>query len=429
MSPGLPRRIKLAFIAQAAVASLLITIGIVLAGVAVRASVLDERMQREADIWWAAHASGTPMQLPHTSTLTGYFEPVGNGAGAVPAWMSGLDPGRHRIAEEGRRGVKRDVLVDRRGPGTFYLSFEAGHIDRAILWTGLASLLLSLAATYLMTWLTYRTSKRMVLPVSWLSRVVSRWDPRHPDTDAIRPGNLPDDAGAEVRQLSRALLGLAERVGDFVERERDFTRDASHELRTPLTVIRVAADMMIADPDTPPRTQRSLARIQRAGRDMEAVIDAFLILAREAGNAPQSSEFDVAAVAAEQVERMRPLAAGKPVEIELVDHGATTLFGPAHVLAVMLGNLLSNAVKFTEQGRVEVHLYGDRVEVRDTGIGMDPETLSNAFKPFYRADMNREQSAGMGLSIARRLGERLGWPVSLESLPGNGTLATIRFMG
>ncbi|MCE7031101.1 HAMP domain-containing histidine kinase [Lysobacter sp. GX 14042] len=428
MSPGLPRRIKLAFIAQAAVASVLITIGIVLAGVAVRGSVLDERMQREADIWWSAHASGTPVRLPHTSTMAGYFAPAG-GEETVPAHIRGLEPGRHRVEEDGRPGVKHDVLVDRREPGTFYLSFEAGHIDRAILWTGLASLLLSLAATYLMTWLTYRTSKRMVLPVSWLSRVVSRWDPRHPDTDAIRPGNLPDDAGAEVHQLSRALLGLAERVGDFVERERDFTRDASHELRTPLTVIRVAADMMIADPDTPARTQRSLARIQRAGRDMEAVIDAFLILAREAGNAPQSSEFDVAAVAAEQVERMRPLAAGKPVEIGLVDHGATTLFGPAHVLAVMLGNLLSNAVKFTEQGRVEVHLYGDRIEVRDTGIGMDPETLSNAFKPFFRADVNREQSAGMGLSIARRLGERLGWPVSLESLPGDGTLATIRFMG
>src|SRR5690606_32576495 len=277
-----------------------------------------------------------------------------------------------------------------------------------------------LAATYLMSWLTYRTSKRMVLPVSWLSRVVSRWDPRHPDTDAIRSSNLPEDAGAEVHQLSRALVGLAERVGDFVERERDFTRDASHELRTPLTVIRVAADMMLVDPETPERTQRSLARIQRAGRDMEAVIDAFLILAREAGNAPQSTEFDVIEVAAEQVDRARPLAAGKPVEVELVDHGATTLFGPAHVRAVMLGNLLSNAVKFTEQGRVEVHVFGDRVEVRDTGIGMDPETLDKAFKPFWRADMNREQSAGMGLSIARRLGERLGWPVTLESLPGDG---------
>ena len=429
MPQGLPRRIKLAFVAQAAVASVLITIGILLAGIAVRGFVLDERMHREAELWWAARNGESSLALPHTSTFEGRFLPAGGQDTMLPEWLRGLPPGRHRIRIEDQPGLNYDVLVDRRAEGTLYLTFEAGHIDRAILWTGLASLLLSLAATYLMTWLTYRTSKRMVLPVSWLSRVVSRWDPRHPDTDAIRASNLPGDAGAEVHQLSRALVGLAERVGDFVERERDFTRDASHELRTPLTVIRVAADMMIGDPETPERTQRSLARIQRAGRDMEAVIDAFLILAREAGNAPQSTEFDVIEVATEQVERARPLAAGKPVEVELVDHGATTLFGPAHVLAVMLGNLLSNAVKFTEQGRVEVHLFGDRVEVRDTGIGMDPDTLDNAFKPFWRADMTREQSAGMGLSIAHRLGERLGWPVTLESLPGNGTVATIRFAG
>lgn len=428
MSPGLPRRIKLAFVAQAAVASVLITIGILVAGIAVRGFVLDERMHREADLWWAGHDGGSAFELPRTSTFSGYFVPAGAQA-ELPAPLQALLPGRHRIEFDGRPGTVYDVLVDRREAGTLYLALHAGHIDQAILWTGLASLLLSLAATYLMTWLTYRTSKRMVLPVSWLSRVVSRWDPRHPDTDAIRAQNLPGDAGAEVHQLSRALVGLAERVGDFVDRERDFTRDASHELRTPLTVIRVATDMMMADPETPERTQRSLARIQRAGRDMEAVIDAFLILAREAGNAPQSTEFDVIEVATEQVERARPMVVGKPVEIALLDHGATTLFGPAHVLAVMLGNLLSNAVKFTERGRIEVHLYGDRVEVRDTGIGMDPEALNNAFKPFWRADMTREQSAGMGLSIARRLGERLGWPLTLESLPGNGTVATIRFTG
>src|SRR5690606_39253715 len=139
-----------------------------------------------------------------------------------------------------------------------------------------------------------------------------------------------------------ALRSLAERVADFVERERDFTRDASHELRTPLTVIRVATDMMLADADTSERSMRSLARVQRAGRDMEAVIDAFLILAREADIAPQSAEFEARDIAHEQVERVRPLLLNKPVSIEVVDNGAPRLFGPPHVLSVMLANLLSN---------------------------------------------------------------------------------------
>src|SRR5690606_9367171 len=149
MAQGLPRRIKLAFIAQAAIASVLITIGIVLAGVAVRAYVLDERMQREADVWWATHAAGGPVELPHTSTFAGYFGPAGGDGASAPAWVRGLAPGRHRVEVDGRPGEKRDVLVDRREAGTLYLALEAGPVDRASPWAGLGSLLASLAAPHL----------------------------------------------------------------------------------------------------------------------------------------------------------------------------------------------------------------------------------------------------------------------------------------
>lgn len=428
MTEGLPRRIKLAFILQAVVASVVITAGVVLAGLAIRHDIMGERLQREADIFWAGHASNQAWPLPHTSTVAGYLDPAAGDATA-PGYLRDLAPGRHRIAVPGAPDKRVEVLVDRRPQGTFYLSFQSDHIDRAIGLTGLASLILSLLVTYLVSWLTYRTSKRLVSPVSWLANVVSQWDPRDPDASLIKPHNLPAEAGSEVRRLSRALAGLADRVGDFVQRERDFTRDASHELRTPLTVIRVATDMMLGDPDIPPAALRSLARVQRAGRDMEAVIDAFLILAREADIAPQSAEFEVRDIAHEQVERVRPMLGGKPVAIEVIDNGAPRLFGPPHVLAVMLGNLLGNAVAFTDHGSIEVRLSPDRIEVRDSGIGMDAKTLAKAFDPFYRADITREDSQGMGLSIARRLGERMGWPVSLHSLAGEGTTATIRFLG
>jgi signal transduction histidine kinase len=230
-----------------------------------------------------------------------------------------------------------------------------------------------------------------------------------------------------VRQLTGALTDLADRVSEFVQRERDFTRDASHELRTPLTVIRVATDLMLADPDASERQTRSLARVQRAGRDMEAVIDAFLILAREAEVEPLSEEFDVREIVAHEVARVQPLLSGRPIDLEVVDEGAPKLFAPPHVLAVMVGNLLGNAVRFTDSGRIQLLMAPERIEVRDTGVGMTPEILIKAFDPFYRADPGREEGRGMGLSIVRRLGDRFGWPVSLQSQPGKGTVATIRF--
>jgi signal transduction histidine kinase len=422
MPEGLPRRIKLAFIVQALIGSLLITLGILLAGLLVRQHVLTDRMQREADAFWEARRDNPAHPLPTSATMTGYLERTFSPNRDLPDRWRALGEGLHPFPLQ-----QRMVFVDHREQGTLYLVFSSELVDMAILYTGLASLLLSLLATYLISWFTYKTSKRLVIPVAWLADVVSRWDPRDPDAGAIRPQYLPLESGTEVHDLARALSGLADRVAEFVQRERDFTRDASHELRTPLTVIRVATDLMLGDPETPKRSLRSLARVQRAGRDMEAVIDAFLILAREADVVPQSERFDVREVVHEEIERMRPLLLDKPVALDVVDNGAPQLFAPPHVLHVMVGNLLSNAARFTDEGRIEVVLERDRIEIRDSGIGMTDEALARVFDPFYRVDTGREEGRGMGLSIVRRLGERFGWPVRLSSRLGEGTTATIQF--
>ena len=171
-----------------------------------------------------------------------------------------------------------------------------------------------IAAIHLFSWFTYRTTRRLVAPVSWLAEEVSRWDPDAADPGSLIPERIPGEVGREVDQLSNALTTLSARVQAFVQRERDFTRDASHELRTPLTVIRVASDMLLADDAIPQRSHRSLQRIHRATRDMEAVIDAFLILAREDDIAVQGEDFDVHDVVMEEVEKVQPLLQGKPVQ-------------------------------------------------------------------------------------------------------------------
>src|SRR5690606_24887876 len=144
-----------------------------------------------------------------------------------------------------------------------------------------------------------------------------QWDPGSWDSAApiVLPHPLVTDNSKEMRALSSALSGLAARISDFVQRERDFTRDASHELRTPLTVIRVAADMMAGDPAMPTHARRSLHRVQQSVQDMEALVDAFLILARERGVAPQSEDFDVGDVVREEVEKAQGILAGKDVEL------------------------------------------------------------------------------------------------------------------
>ncbi len=214
---------------------------------------------------------------------------------------------------------------------------------------------------------------------------------------------------------------------DAAERERDFTRDASHELRTPLTVIRVASDLIAHDAGLSPASRRSLARIQDAVAGMEAVIDALLFLAR-CEQAPLGvDDVVVREVVEREIDRIRPALRHKALALRLEVEAEPVLHAPPRVLQVMLGNLLANAVRFTDAGEVVVRLKEGSVEVEDSGIGMDAATLARAFEPFYRGEGEQYVGSGLGLSIAHRLGQRCGWPLRLDSTPGQGTRASIMF--
>ncbi len=422
MSGGLSRRLKSAFIVQALLATFAMVAGTFVAGQYAIRELSQKTLLEEADRFWTERRADPAARPPYTSVLRGYFVPNAAVLAGVPSHLRTMRPGLYALQAD-----KRMVLVQERPEGRLYISYHQVRLLRNAVWLTLAPLVLAVLAVLIVTWLTYRIARRVVAPVDWLAREVADWDPREPDTRMLASDKLPADAGQETRQLAGALQRMAARTRDFVRRERDFTRDASHELRTPLTVIRVASDLMQGDPEMPERMQRSLGRIQRAGRDMEAVIDAFLILARESDIEPQRETFDVREVVQEQVEELRPLLGGKPVELRLVESASPRLHASPRVLAVMVGNLLRNACTFTEQGEIEVRIERDRVTIRDTGIGMSEEALRRAFDPFYRADIENPSGKGMGLSIVRRLGERFDWPVSMDSEPGRGTTATIRF--
>lgn len=420
MSDGLPRKLRYAFLLQVVMASVVILAGTYASVTVFKRDVSSLALHNEAAYFWGQRASDPIRQPPDGFLLRGMLLPIGGSTESLPASLRPLPPGLHTLPDQ-------VVLVQDHDGMRLYLSYPQDRIDRAALRMVALPLLLALLALAASAWFTYRNAKAMVSPLSWLAQVVRRWDPLEPSTQALAPDRLPPGAGIETRQLAGALQRMSERMRSFVRRERDFTRDASHELRTPLTVIRVASDLMIADPDLPDRAHRSLARIQRAGRDMESVIEAFLILARDGGIEPQREDFDVRDVVDEEVAKIQPLLANRPVELLVVGDARPRLHASSRVLAVMLGNLLANACAFTEQGRIEIRIEEDRLTVNDTGIGMSPDILQRAFDPFFRAEMENPSGKGMGLSIVRRLGERFGWPLQLSSISGRGTTAVIRF--
>jgi len=418
---GLRRKIWVAFILQMTAISFAAVLGVYAAATVIEDVLVKRILKHDADYFLDLAAKDPSTPPPNTYFVRGYVARPGTDAEAVPESFRNLAPGYHRA-----NAPTSIVYVADSAEGRLYLSLDATRAHSMVLMFGLALCGVIIVIVYLTTWMTYRASRRALSPIIALANTVRDWDPKRPDLDALLPENLPVRADGDVESLAYALHGFATRLEEFVERERAFTRDASHELRTPLTVIKASADML-TDDDSPPFTRRAADRILHAVRDMESLIDSFLILARESDAGLPEEEFSVNEAVHLEIERAQPLCDGKPVHVLREERADLVLYSSPRAFSVLIGNLIRNACQYTDRGRVTVTIEADRVVVRDTGSGMSERELKRAFVSFFRGDQGRGSGHGIGLTIVKRLADRFGWEVAMSSEEGVGTTVTVTF--
>lgn len=421
---GLRAKIGVAFILQAAAISCGTVLG-VYAAAAVLEDVLIKRALREETAHFAELLEKNPEHAtPDTHNMKGYIQRKGEDKSTVPSTMRDLPLGFHALRENGSRAL---VYVSESPYGRMFLVIDQAHIGQLALFFGLVPLTLVLLFIYITTWLTYRFSRRAISPVIWLANEVKSWDPKRPDFEALADERMPPDMDGDTLMLAEAIESYGRRINEFVDRERNFTRDASHELRTPLTVIKMSAEVLRSEAELDDYGRRNVERIHSSARDMEALIEAFLLIAREAEGGLPADDFAVNTVVHDEIERAETLLGDKPIKLELIENATFCLHAPSKVVGILLGNLIRNAVSYTDQGFVRVTIDQGQVRIEDSGIGLSDEDLKQVFKPFFRAQHGRRGGHGVGLSIVKRMSDRFRWPIELTSQAGVGTSVTVKF--
>jgi signal transduction histidine kinase/ActR/RegA family two-component response regulator len=234
---------------------------------------------------------------------------------------------------------------------------------------------------------------------------------------------------------------IAERARKIDEQKRlaqsksDLIATLSQEIRSGLTgvahVLAAAAGGGRAAP-----TREQLGAALESANELIAVLDTTLDSeTAEAGRlSVEIRPFDAVATARDVLAQLRPLAAAKGLEIalhvepELVEaETGAAVADPVRVRQVLLA-LLSNAIKFTVRGRVEARLERSptgrlAIEVADTGPGLSPEELAQAFEPFQRIARTSAgvPGAGLGLSLSRQLARLMGGEIEAHSAVGVGS--------
>jgi signal transduction histidine kinase len=238
----------------------------------------------------------------------------------------------------------------------------------------------------------------------------------------------------EAEEAQMLLAEQNERLREADQLKDEFVSLVSHDLRTPLTSVIGYTELALDDGGGLDADRRNyLEIVSRNAQRLLRLVDDLLFIARlQAGRGLelQPTPLDLAAIAQQMVLEMQPRAHDRGLELRYAGADAVPAIADRGRIFQLLDNLVGNAIKFTPAGglvEVAATLDGDRVtlEVRDTGIGLDPADAHHLFERFFRTE--RATSAqipgtGLGLFIAQAITIAHGGQISARGRDGGGTI-------
>ena len=373
-------------------------------------------------------------------------EPSGRVVGQSPQWNNQMQPEfrdathGHNFRFQGQKyrgfvlhgvrqidetddhpGISRPVIIDYAAPLTPVYK-AMGDAAKFLLFSNFIVLLLTGVAIYFLL-------RRGMAPLELLAAKAagispSSWEFKAPE-QALEVG--------ELAVLARALEAAMRRLGDSFNQQRVFVNDAAHELKTAVTIIKSSLQLLESRPRSTNEYREGLENCLADCARLEDLVQKLLTLARleqsSAGELTSSGQTDLTECLREIASQMEPFATLRRVELKLeLEDGALALLRYEDCESLAF-NLVLNALQHTLSGgcvtlRAQAAGGTVRMQIEDTGEGIDAADLPFVFHRFYRGDQSRARATGgtgLGLAICKAIADAYGGKIEIDSEVGRGT--------
>ena len=239
-------------------------------------------------------------------------------------------------------------------------------------------------------------------------------------------------------QMEQALA----KARDASRAKSNFLANTSHEMRTPLNAILGLSELTLEAGGISGEARTNLEKVYNAGATLLSTVNDILDISKiEAGKLELAPiEYSISSMINDTVNQSIFRLGDKPVEfiLNISENLPSRLYGDDMRVRQVISNLLSNAFKYTREGQVELEIscaqIGERIVwmdviVRDTGIGIMPEDITELFTEYTKAGTGANRAiegTGLGLPITKKLTEMMSGFIHVESEYGKGSVFSVR---
>lgn len=213
-----------------------------------------------------------------------------------------------------------------------------------------------------------------------------------------------------------------------ISNDETFMAAVSHELRGPLHAFLGLSELLV-NSDLEGENRRIAQTLYDEAASMRVLVDDVVTYGEFSDATPtlDNEPFAPRTVATSIADRLRPKAkeAGLRLLVDFASDVPLRVMGDSVRFGQVVHNLISNAIRYTQIGSVQVTLASDAtnlsVQVRDSGVGIEPDHIETIFDPFVRVGSSGVQGTGLGLAIVRRIAEAMDGNISVDSTVGVGS--------